>query len=347
MYSFRNQRLLESVDISVANLMAALGRYQGRQELYRHQSPQVLDVLRRTAIVESTEASNRIEGIVVPSHRLEALMSQEAPQTRSESEIAGYRDVLARIHTGQIGLPFTSESIAALHAEFYAYLPGEGGAWKDRDNVIRQRLPDRREGVRFVPLSAAETPAAMAELCTSLTELWNGETVDQLLVANAFILDFLCVHPFRDGNGRVARLLMLALLYAAGYEVGRYISLERIVEQTKETYYEALWRSSQRWETGQHDLTPWYQYSLSVLIYAYREFEARVGELAAAPGAKQEAVRAVVDAFAPGHTFTVAELERLCPAVSHATIRRALDELRAAGLIDCLGRGRYAQWQKL
>lgn len=347
MYSFRNYRLLEPVDISVANLMAALGRYQGRQELYRHQAPQVLDVLRRTAIIESTEASNRIEGIVVPPHRLEALMSQEAPQTRSESEIAGYRDVLARVHTGQTGLPLTPESIRALHAELYAFLPGEGGSWKDRDNVIRQRLPDGRDVVRFVPLPADETPAAMAELCANLTEMWAGKAVDRLLLANAFILDFLCIHPFHDGNGRVARLLTLALLYAAGYEVGRYISLERIIEQTKETYYEALWLSSQRWETGQHALTPWYQYSLSVLIYAYREFEARVGELAAAPGAKQEAVRVVIDAFAPGHTFTVAELERLCPAVSHATIRRALDELRAAGLINCLGRGRYAQWQKL
>ncbi len=346
MQSFRNERLLEPVDISVANLMAALGRYQGRQELYRHQAPQILDALRRTAIVESTEASNRIEGIVVPPHRLQALMSQEAPQTRSESEIAGYRDLLARIHTGQIGLPLTPESICALHADLYAYLPGEGGRWKARDNVIRQRLPDGRDVVRFVPLSADETPGAMSELCSDLAAVWDSEAADRLLALNAFILDFLCIHPFRDGNGRVARLLTLLLLYAAGYEVGRYISLERIVEQTKETYYEALWRSSQCWETGQHDLTPWYQYSLSVLIYAYREFEARVGELLTSRGAKSDAVRAAIAAFAPGYIFTTAELERLCPTVSYATIRRILDALRAEGVVDCLGRGRYAQWLK-
>ncbi|MBN1919639.1 MAG: Fic family protein [Anaerolineae bacterium] len=326
--------------------MAALGRYQGRQELFRHQAPQVLDVLRRTAIVESTEASNRIEGIVVPPHRLEALMSQEAPQTRSESEIAGYRDVLARVHTGQIAMPLTPESIRALHAELYAFLPGEGGEWKDHDNVIRQRLPDGRDVVRFVPLPAVETPQAMAELCAGLTELWNGEAVDQLLVANAFVLDFLCIHPFRDGNGRVGRLLTLVLLYAAGYEVGRYISLERIIEHTKETYYEALWRSSQRWETGKHDLTPWHQYSLSVLIYAYREFEARVGELASAPGAKREAVLQVFGTLKAGQTFSIAEMERLCPTVSRATVRRVLEELREQRAVECLGTGRAAQWRK-
>ena len=187
----------------------------------------------------------------------------------------------------------------------------------------------------------------MTELCSGLTSAWDSEAADRLLVLNAFILDFLCIHPFRDGNGRVARLMTLLLLYAAGYEVGRYISLERIVEQSKETYYEALWRSSQRWETGQHDLTPWYQYSLSVLIYAYREFEARVGELLTSRGAKSDAVRAAIAAFVPGHTFTIAELERLCPTVSHATIRRTLDELRAEGIIDCLSRGRYAQWLRL
>lgn len=347
MWSFRNQRLMEAVDISVANLMAALGRYQGRQELYRHQSPQVLDALRRVAVVESTEASNRIEGIVVPPHRLEALMGQSNPQTRSESEIAGYRDVLARIHTGQVGLPLTPEGIMALHAELYAFLPGEGGHWKDRDNVIRQRLSDGREVVRFVPLSAGETPAAMVELCANLSEMWVSEAVDRLLIINAFILDFLCIHPFRDGNGRVARLLTLALLYAAGYEAGRYISLERIIEQTKDTYYEALWRSSQRWESGQHDLTPWHQYSLSVLIYAYREFEARVGELSATPGIKQEAVLQALKSFAPGQNFTIAELERLCPTVSRATVRRVLNDLRAQQEVECLGTGRAAQWRKL
>jgi Fic family protein len=271
MWSFRNRRLLEPVDITVANLMAALGRYQGRQELYQHQVPQLLETLRRIAIVESTEASNRIEGIVVPSHRLEALMDQAAPQTRSESELAGYRDVLARIHMGQVKLPLTPASIQALHADLYAYLPGEGGQWKQQDNIIRQMLPDGREAVRFVPLSAEETPAAMEELCRHLVLSWEREEVDRLLVANAFILDFLRIHPFLDGNGRLARLLTLLLLYEAGYEAGRYISLERITEGTKETYYEALWRSSQRWEVGQHDLTPWYQYSLSVLVYAWAD----------------------------------------------------------------------------
>jgi len=347
MWSFRNNRLLEPVDVTVANLMAALGRYQGRQELYRHQAPQVLETLRRIAIVESTEASNRIEGIVVPPHRFKALMAQAVPETRSESEVAGYRDVLARIHTSQAGPPLTPDVIRALHADMYAYLPGEGGAWKQRDNIIRQVLPNGREVVRFVPLPAGETPAAMEELCHSLATAWEGEQVDRLLLINGFILDFLCIHPFPDGNGRLARLLTLLLLYADGYEVGRYISLERIIEQTKETYYEALHRSGERWDVGQHDLTPWHQYSLGVLVYAYREFEERVGELDTAPGAKSRAVRLTIETFSPGQTFAVTDLEQACPAVSRATIRRVLGELRAQGQVECLGTGRSARWRKL
>lgn len=326
--------------------MAALGRYQGRQALYQHQSPQVLKTLRQIAIVESTEASNRIEGIVVPPERLRALIARAIPQTRSESEVAGYRDVLARIHTGQVDLPLTPDVTRALHADLYAYLPGEGGMWKQRDNVIRQVLPDGREAVRFVPLPAGETPAAMEELCHLVATAWESEHTDRLLVINAFILDFLCIHPFPDGNGRLARLLTLLLLYVAGYEVGRYISLERIIGQTKETYYEALHRSGERWDVGHHDLTPWHQYSLGVLIYAYREFGERVGELATAPGAKSRAVRLVIETFSPGQSFAIADLEHACPTVSRATIRRVLRELGEQGKVECLGTGRSARWRK-
>lgn len=347
MWSFRSNRLLEPVDITVVNLVGALGRYQGRQELYKHQAPQILETLRRNAIVESTEASNRIEGITVPQHRLRALMDLAAPENRSESEIAGYRDVLTRIHTGQVGLPLTADKILALHADLYAYVPGEGGSWKQRDNIIRQMLPDGREAIRFVPLPADETPDAMAELCDRFMEAWELEQVDRLLITQAFVLDFLSIHPFADGNGRLARLLNLLLLYEAGYEVGRYISLERIIEATRETYYEALRLSSQRWDTGHHDLTPWYQYSLAVVVRAYGEFEERVGELAMVPGAKREAVLAAFETFSPGQTFPISELERICPTVSRATIRRVLNELREQGQVECLGTGRSALWRKL
>ena len=347
MWSFRNNRLLEPVDVTVTNLVGALGRYQGRQELYTRQVPQVLEKLRTLAVIESTEASNRIEGIVVPPHRLKALMTQAEPQTRAESEIAGYRDMLARIHTGQIKPPITPDSIRSMHAGMYAYLPGEGGQWKQRDNIIRQTLPDGREAIRFVPLPADETPAAMDELCQRFAEAWQADQVDNLLIINAFILDFLCIHPFADGNGRMARLLTLLLLYAAGYEVGRYISLERIIEQTKETYYEALQQSSDRWDTGQHKLTPWHQYSLSVLVYAYREFEQQVGDLIVAPGAKSEAVRTAIQTFSPTQTFAVSDLERLCPTASRATIKRVLDDLREQGQVECMGKGRSAQWRKV
>ncbi|MBU0704423.1 MAG: Fic family protein, partial [Chloroflexi bacterium] len=172
--------MLEPVDITVANQMTALGRFQGRQELYQHQAPQVLDTLRDIAIVESTEASNRIEGVTVSPRRLKALMAQASPETRPESEIAGYRDVLARIHTGQIGLPLTPESIMALHADLYAYIPGEGGKWKQHDNIIRQTLPNGREVVRFVPLPASETPQAMKELYRRFGEVWDSQQTDRL-----------------------------------------------------------------------------------------------------------------------------------------------------------------------
>ena len=176
--------------------------------------------MRQIAVVESTETSNRIEGITVPADRLKALMAQAEPETRPESEIAGYRDVLACVHTGQVGLPLTPDSILALHADLYTYVPGEGGNWKQRDNIIRQILPDGRDVVRFVPLSAGETQDAMKELCQRFGEAWDAEQVDKLLLIDAFVLDFLCIHPFADGNGRLARLLTLLLLYAAGYEVG-------------------------------------------------------------------------------------------------------------------------------
>lgn len=346
MWSFRNNRLLGPVDVTVANLMAALGRYQGRQTLYQHQAPQVLETLRQIAVVESTEASNRIEGIVVPPSRFKALMADAVPQTRPESEIAGYRNVLAQIHAGRIGLPLTPDKIREIHAGIYAYLPGEGGDWKQRDNVIRQTLPDGREAVRFVPVPADETPAAMEELCRLFETMWAEDKVDRLLLIDALILDFLCIHPFSDGNGRVARLLNLLLLYAAGYEVGRYISLERIIENTKETYYEALRLSGLQWETGQHDLTPWHQYSLGVIVYAYREFEQRVGEVAMAAGGKSQSVKDAISAFKPGETFTIGDLERICPAVSRATIRRVLETLRKEGQVVCLGTGRNAQWRR-
>ena len=186
----------------------------------------------------------------------------------------------------------------------------------------------------------------MDDLCRSLDRAWNDEHTDRLLVINAFILDFLCIHPFLDGNGRLARLLNLLLLYAAGYQVGRYISLERIIEQTKETYYEALYFSSQRWDTGQHDLTPWHQYSLGVLVYAYREFEQNVYAMSTASGAKSQAVRSAIEAFHPDQTFTISDLERICPTASRATIRRVLEQFREQNQVECQGTGRSAFWRK-
>jgi len=321
--------------------MTVLGRYHDRQKLYLQQAPQVLETLRRITIVESIEVSNRIDGIVVPPDRLKMLIAQAVPETRFESKVAGYRDALERVHTGQVGPPFTPDRFRALHDHLYAYLPGEGGMWRQRDCL------DIVEGACPTPLPASEIPAAMDELCRHLAMAWESEQVDRLLVINAFIFDFLCIHPFPDGNGRLARLLVLHLLHAAGYEVGRYISLERFIEQTRETCCEALRRSGEHWDVGQHDLTPWYQYSLGVLVYAYRQFEKRVRELDTAPGAQGRAVQLTIGMFRPGRTFTIEELERACHGVKRATVRRVLGEMRAQGQVECLSTGRAARWRKL
>ena len=347
MWSFRNDRLLEPVDASVANLLAVLRRCQGQQAVYREQAPQVLETLARRARIASMGAACRMAGTSVPPQRLEALAEQATPETDFERMVAGYRDVLARIHAGEVGLPLTPAGIGALHADLYAYLPGEGGAWRTRDTVVQERLAGGRETVRPAIVRADDVPGAMAESCDHLATAWENEALERLLVVNGFVLDFLCIQPFAEGNERLARLLTLLLLGAAGHTVGRYVSLAGIVEQTRQGYEEALQRSCEGWATGQHDLTPWHQYRLGVLMYAYRAFEKQANALDTDPGAECREVWLAIEKFRPGQRFAISELEQMCPGVDRATIRRALGELREQGRVTCLGTGRAAQWERL
>ena len=232
-----------------------------------------------------------------------------------------------------------------LHRDLFQFAPGGGGHWKSTDNDIMERRPDGTSVVRFKPVPAHLTADAMERLHTEFSATLDAGTVEPLLLIPAYVLDFLCIHPFADGNGRMARLLSLLLLYQAGYEVGRYISLETAIENTKEGYYDALQASSQNWHEGQHSLVPWWEYFVGVmLVKAYREFEDRVGTTSAKRGAKRDMIRDVVGRLP--NEFRYADLERALPAVSRPTIARALRELSAEGVVRCVGRGRDATWEK-
>jgi len=334
-----SQRLLQTIRL--------LGEYKGKQALYAGQSPQVLETLRRAAIVQSIESSNRIEGVTALPERLRELVAEKTtPRNRSEQEIAGYRDVLKTIHGQWADIPATPNVVLQLHRNLYQFeREGFGGRWKSGDNAITETDAEGRTSVRFAPVSAFETPDAMAALHEGFRLLREAGEVEPLLLIPSIVLDFLCVHPFRDGNGRMARLLSLLLLYQTGYEVGRYISLEQIVERTKETYYDALLKSSQGWHDARHSLEPWWEYFLGVmLLTAYRDFEARVGAIDGTRGAKSEVVRDVI-ARLPVR-FRLADVERGCPGVSRPTIRRVMAAMKREGLIRCQTPGRDAAWER-
>jgi Fic family protein len=270
-----NQGLLQTIRL--------IGEYKGKQELFKEQAPQVLETLRQAAVIQSTESSNRIEGITVPLERIKKLVTEKTtPRDRSEQEIAGYRDVLTTIHTSYAHIPFTPNIVLQLHRDLYQFAVNTGGRWKTVDNEISATYPDGTKVVRFRPIPAYATPEAMERLHEQFNRCWHSGAIEPLLLIPTYILDFLCIHPFLDGNGRMARLITLLLLYKAGYEVGRFISLERIVERTKESYYDTLYQSSQDWHEGQHNLLPWWEYFLGVMVLsAYREFETRVGVVVA------------------------------------------------------------------
>jgi Fic family protein len=323
-----------------------LGEYKGREELFKQQIPQALETLRQAAVIQSTESSNRIEGITAPLQRIRALMAQKTtPRNRSEQEIAGYRDVLNTIHNNHAHIPFTTGVVLQLHRDLYRYLAAEGGHWKSVDNEIAETQPDGTQITRFHPVPAFATPDYMAKLHKRFNALWQAEGIEKLVLIPAYVLDFLCIHPFLDGNGRMAPLLSLFLLYQAGFNVGCYISLEKIVEQSRESYYDSLYQCSQGWHEGKHTLLPWTEYFLGVLVAAYREFEQRVGMLTTARGAKTEMVLEAIRAM--HGEFSIKDLQDRCPHIGIDLIRRILREQRQAKALECLGRGPDARWRNI
>ena len=324
--------------------LRTIGECRGRQDLFTRQTPETLEALRQAAIIESSECSNRLEGITAPHHRIEALViKSSAPRNRSEQEIAGYRDALALIHESARHMDVSVNVILQLHAMIHRYLPQQGGRWKMTDNEIVERDANGQiSRVRFRAVPAVATPQAMNDLVTLYAAAAQGGVHDALVLIPLGVLDFLCIHPFTDGNGRLARLLTLLLLYHAGYEVGRYVSLERVIEESKVTYYESLEASSQGWHEGRHNSAPWLNYFWGTILRAYREFEERVGTLSAGKGSKTLQVRqAAQKRIAP---FAISDIEADCPGVSRDMIRLVLRQLRDEGAIEPQGRGRAAKW---
>ncbi len=337
---------LMTVPMSTVRSIGLLGEYKGKQQLFEKQSPQMLSALREAARVQSIESSNRIEGVVAAPGRVADLAAEKTtPRDRSEQEIAGYRDVLSTVHANALGMELAAGLILQLHRDMYQFSPAPGGAWKSTPNDIVDVLPDGAHRLRFAPVAPEFVDAAMHELVTGYRSVASVAQIDSLIAVPAFVLDFLCIHPFADGNGRLSRILNLMLLYQSGYDVGRYISLEKVIEDSKETYYEALEASSEGWHEGRHDLVPWLQYSHGVLIAAYVEFEQRVGKMGTGRGAKREMVIDCIRHLPA--TFRYADVERACPGVSRPTIVRVLGELRDKGEIRCVKGGRDAMWERM
>ena len=324
----------------IVNMLGYIHEYKGQQNLFIEAKADVLSHLLEIAKIQSTEASNRIEGIYTSDDRIQALVKEKsAPRSRNENEIAGYRDVLATIHENYDYIPPRANVILQLHRDLYQYSGiGIGGHFKNTDNVIEEALEDGTKRVRFRPAAAFETPDMIENLCNQfLREVDRGE-VDPLLLIPMFVLDFLCIHPFNDGNGRMSRLLTLLLLYRSGYIVGKYISIEMLIEKTKDTYYDALQASSIGWHDGTNDYMPFVSYTLGIIKRAYKTFSDRVEHLTTKGISKPERVRQFIENRLG--KVTKKDIMDACPDISATTIEKALGDLVKNGTIIKIGNGR-------
>lgn len=324
----------------IINMVSAIHEYKGKEELLIGGKPDILRGMLEVTRIQSTGASNRIEGIFTSDERLRELVTHKAePQNRSEAEIAGYREVLAAIHENHAYILPRPNHILQLHRDLYAFTPSaSGGMWKISDNVIAEEDQHGQRKIRFQPVSAFATPDAMERLCTAFLDAVNDETYDPLLLIPIFVLDFLCIHPFLDGNGRMSRLLTLLLLYRAGYMVGKYVSIEMIIEGSKETYYESLQDSSQGWHENANAYAPFVRYSLGVVLNAYRTFTERVQHVQNGKVSKPERVRAMFGKKLG--KVTKKDIVVACPDISLATVEATLGDMVRTGSILKIGAGK-------
>lgn len=338
------QRQALNIPMTASWYLTDIGRAQGLQDLFTRQAPQRLKVLREYAIAQSAVSSNRIEGVEIDKSRIGTIVfGHPSLKDRDEEEVAGYRDALALIHKRGVELTVSEETILNLHKLSRGEI-WDAGQYKDKPVDIIERLPNGDQYVRFRSVSPSETPV----FTRKLVELWADQirerNISPLILLAAFNLDFLCIHPFRDGNGRVSRLLLLLTCCHAGIDVGRYVSLERLIEENKERYYETLQLSSKGWHEGTHDPWPYIGFLLFIIKKAYDEFEERVGQIAAPRGEKTALVEAAIRR--QSGEFGVSDLQNACPGVGVDLIRKVLKRLKGAN-VECLGRGQSARWRKL
>lgn len=331
---------------TIVNMLSSLHEFRGKQELYIEAESDVLTALLDIAKIQSTKASNKIEGIYTSDERLEALvMEKTKPQNRSEEEIAGYREVLATIHESYEYIPIRANHILQLHRDLYSFSSSDaGGRWKHTDNVIAESGKDGQQRVRFTPVPAFQTPEAMDNLCDEFNKAIERAEYDPLLLISMFILDFLCIHPFNDGNGRMSRLLTLLLLYRQGYIVGKYVSMEMLIEKTKETYYEALQNSSSEWHNNMNDYTSFVRYYLGIILKGYNDFQDRIGHLKYRKLSKADRVKSVFEKKLG--IVRKSDIAILCPDISETTIERTLKDLLETGCIEKVGKGRATGYVK-
>ena len=326
-------------DREVINYIGLIHEFKGRQQLYLEQKPQELETLVEIAKIQSTESSNAIEGIATTKARLKSLMADKTtPRDRGEKEIKGYRHVLNVIHENFDYVPIRKNYILQLHKMLYQFTEERfGGSFKDTPNEIDMVYPDGRAVLLFKPLEPFETPYAVEKICEEYDKAINTYGIDPLIAIPVFILDFLCIHPFNDGNGRMSRLLTTLLLYKSDFVIGRYISLEKKIEMTKDEYYIALQESSQNWHEEKNDDTPFIKYILGIILAAYRDFEERVNMVGKKMSGKDMVVKAIRSKTGK---FTKDDIMELCPESGRGSVENALKALCEEGIINKEGQGR-------
>lgn len=328
----------------IVALLTQIHEFKGQQNLFIEAKADTLTQLVEIAKIQSTEASNKIEGIYTSDERLKKIVRDKTmPRTRNEQEIAGYRDVLNTIHESYDYIPLKPSIILQLHRDLYKFSgAGYGGKFKISDNVIAEEDEVGNKTVRFEPVPAWETPEAIERACIAFDEAMSSGNYDPLLIIPMFILDFTCIHPFSDGNGRMSRLITLLLLYRAGYIVGKYISIEKLIEQSKETYYEALRDSSANWHEEANDYSAFVRYTLGIIAAAYRDFNGRVETLTSSGLSKPERIAEIIRGTLG--RITKSEIMANCPDISQVTVQRALNDLLKTDKIIKLSGGRYTAY---
>lgn len=338
---------LQCLTPEIVSMIADIHEHKGRQELFIEANKDELCTLLDVAKIQSTGASNRIEGIYTTEKRLEELVYEKAePRNRSEQEIAGYREVLSTIHENYEYVIPRPNIILQLHRDLYSYSKTAiGGNYKNSDNVIAEIDKKGNQRTRFMPVSAFQTPEAVESLCNAFWEAMEKNEFDSLILIPMFILDFLCIHPFNDGNGRMSRLLTLMLFYKSGYIVGKYISMELLIEKTKDTYYEALQNSSSGWHENENQYESFVKYYLGILLKAYDEFESRIEYLKYRKMSKPDRIKAVIDRKIG--KISKKEIMECCPDISKITVERTLTSLVKSGYIQKIGNGPKTTYVKI